>query len=615
MTMKRLFTLAVTFFAIIGLASVAFAANKVTMSSDKPNIPYSECEEGGAVTLSMDDGTSIHEGDVITLTLSNKVTVCGNIDLYLELADDGGEALGSNVNNPVVTTDGAGILDVVFQAVDVADGVALNDGVDDYDLGLRIQASDGSRFINLTLVKRNLTTNALTVNPADDTHITFIAADSSAELIIKLFDQKTNMIWEPAVDANGVVIDPNVYADFITDFPGDEGDNVMCIDTATDNFTGDYVYAVPSSSPTSNPYQLSFFGDYIIAQMVSAVTYDVAPSCKDEICRYVAIESGVDQEGKVIPADGVFDFGDYDTADCTYSMEDRWNSDGYCDLLVNGDNRKYGNGILFSKDGDTFSNGDQFRVTMTVRVGTTADPDEVEFNNNAVGKYWTTSNEQGNCSCSADDISAQAAVGIFGWTGTDQTEMQADFTVTAAEEDYGAILFDLPQINLGIDDVVAGQKVYLDVTVAKLPCGAVKSVTICLAELIADCPSLTVSAVAIDGIAFIGDRQLTNVLHGYLGRLPGTVIGSTLTYPFVPGIDDPGFFTGLVINNMSTSDADLTITVFDKNGGSAVYSTTLNAGLQFVKTLDDMEGSLVDGTPALNRDQSGYVTVSAIVAE
>jgi hypothetical protein len=74
------------------------------------------------------------------------------------------------------------------------------------------------------------------------------------------------------------------------------------------------------------------------------------------------------------------------------------------------------------------------------------------------------------------------------------------------------------------------------------------------------------------------------------------------------------FFTGLVINNTSTSDADLMITVTDNAGGSASYSTSLNAGLQWVNTLDSIEGSLVDGATPLNKELSGYVNVAATVA-
>jgi hypothetical protein len=316
----------------------------------------------------------------------------------------------------------------------------------------------------------------------------------------------------------------------------------------------------------------------------------------------------LDQDGEVIDATGIFDFGNYDAGVCGDPTEDRWTSVGLCGSPT------LGNGILFSKTGDTFNNGDEFRVTMTVRVGATADPLEAIFSNNAVANYWTTSNEQGNCSCSATSVVAQATGVGFAWSGVaDQTEIQADFLITPTEDGFGAILFDLPQIDVDVENVAAGQRVYLDVTIEKLPCGIVKSETICLAELIADCPAAA-GAVTIDGIAFIGDRQLTNVLHGYLGRMGNIVPTTNLTFPYVPAINDPGFFTGLVINNTSTSDADLMITVTDNAGGSASYSTSLNAGLQWVNTLDSIEGSLVDGATPLNKELSGYVNVAATVA-
>jgi hypothetical protein len=543
MTMKRILTWAVTVFAVMGLASVAFAANTVTMSSDKPNIPYSECEQGGAVTLSMDDGTIMHEGDVLRLTLTNNVTVCGNIDYYLRLNTLGNLVLATG-NEPVISTTAGGIIQVADGGVNFGAAAALVSATDGftYDVGFWVRATDGSRFITLTLAKRALIDNlAVPVVPtvtADITHpftIEFQAFLPADQMIVKLFDEKNSAAW--FFEEADPVAAPNVYDDPITD-AGDEGDNVLCIDTATQNFTGAYVYAVPSSQPIDNAYQLTFFGDYIIAQMVSAVAYNVEPACKDDICQLLAIEQGLDQDGEVIDATGIFDFGNYDAGVCGDPTEDRWTSVGLCGSPT------LGNGILFSKTGDTFNNGDEFRVTMTVRVGATADPLEAIFSNNALANYWTTSNEQGNCSCSATSVVAQATGVGFAWSGVaDQTEIQADFLITPTEDGFGAILFDLPQIDVDVENVAAGQRVYLDVTIRKLPCGIVKSETICLAELIADCPAAA-GAVTIDGIAFIGDRQLTNVLHGYLGRMGNIVPTTNLTFPYVPAINDPGFFYG-----------------------------------------------------------------------
>ena len=617
MTNKKLFTLLVTAFAVIGLASAAFAANNCEMSSDKPNIPYSTCEQAGAITLNFDNQTQIHEGDNITLTLSQNVSVCGNIDYFLFLADEGGEGLTSLSTDPVISTTGSASnddIDTFYNGGLVADAAVITDGVDNYAVGFLVQAVDGSRFINITLARRYLTSVAgppvgtVVVDDTTDLEITFDPDDTNDQLIIKIFDEKSQPVF--FFEEGDPVAFPNIYNDDIEDV-GDESDNVLCIDTVTENFTGSYVYAIPASNPTTNPYQITFFGDYIVAQMVAAINFVIEEACKDDICRYVPTESGVDQEGSPIPATGIFDFGSYLPGVCDLT-QDRWTSAGYCDLYASGDANTYGNGIMIYREGDTFDNGDQYRISMTVRVGATADPTEVVFNNLGTNSFWTTSNEQGNCSCSTTSVVANNTGVGWVWTDGTATSMYADFTVTAAETGFGAILLDLAAATVDLDNVSPGQRVYLDVTLYKLPCGIVQSATICLSELIAACPSLTTATVAIDGIAFIGDRVLEHVLHGYLGRLPGLVPGATLTYPYVPAINDPGFFTGFVVNNVGGSDVTLTITITDNVGGTATASMTLSSGLQMVNTLENL--TLVDGSPALNRDLSGYVTVTAVAA-
>lgn len=610
MRKATVFTVLVTFMAVLGMAGLAFAANSVTLQSDKPITPKSACGQAGSISMVADNLTIIHEGDVIQFLLDDGATVCGNIDFYLELADEGEESDFANTLAPVQATGGVNdLFDVTFAGTDFGPGIALTDAGSVYSVGFRVQASDGSRFINMTLARRHDNIGTVSVVSTANTTIQYVGNSAENLLTIKLFDGNdlAAYFFEPADRTNA----PTVYDDDIAD-AGDEADNILCTNTL--NFNSSLLHAIPDSNPTDNQFQINFLGDYIIQQLVSSQDFKIEAACKDDICQLVAINSGVDQAGNDIPATGNFDFGDYDTGSCS-AVADRWTSTGYCTSTL------IGNGLKIYKDGDTFDTGDQYRVTMTVRAGGSADATKALFTAAAPDQaFWTSDNEADNCDCDSAGLTTTAAASTawvaYGGTNlNDLTAIRGTYTVADAQNTMNTILLDLANVQLDLDNVAAGEKVYIDVTFEKLPCGAVATETICIAELTSSCP--TTAAVTIDGIAFIGDRSLTNVLHGYLGRLYGCSATSSITFPYAPGIDDAGFFTGMGISNTSTVAVNLSFALRDSAAGTATYAPTdsLAAGAMWVNTLDAISADLVDGTTPLDTTLPILVTVSAVSAE
>lgn len=619
MGIKKNFKLCFAVIAMVCLAQVAFAANVVDVNMNKKIVPRSSCEQAGSIALSFDDQTIMHEGDQINFLLNNNATVCGNVDFYLKLTDTnkgvggGNDAtgIGDDANQPVRTTQGNNDNFIVtFNGVAQADdsGIFTDTNYGDgskVDFGFRVQATDGSQFVYMTLGWRAL---AALTNPTKAIY-TFTADSSSSntikynmdpnnqasKLIVQFFDEATNSmyLWE---EANGSSA-PNVYDDDIGD-AGDEADNVLCLNLSNTG-SATTVSAIPESKPLNSNYQLTFVGDYIITQIVSTVSYKVEAACKDNTCLEVAVVSGVDQELNSVAASGQFDFGDYTSGTCTDATADRWTSSGYC----NSSSGALGNGILFYKDGSSFDQNDEFRVTMTLLVGTTQDYNYARFSATDVESAFYTggskSSSNANCSCSMTGISSstsgasvtyvQAGGNNWNWYNPssvatkNQTSKTAVFQINSeAQAAKGGILIDLDPVQLGIGKVSVGEKVYLNVNVQKLPCGTVASANICLAELISTCTD------------------------------PASL--AQLTFPFVtpasPDTSVDPFWSGICITNTSSDSVTVQLVFYDTEGGMGTFTDTLAAQGMIRTTFGAMVADTTkwtDGTTALNPQKYAFM--------
>lgn len=624
MRKKILFTMMVTFIAAFCLVGSAMAAQQVTNFSDKPIEPKSSCSQAGSISLQFPINTTMHEGDTIRYLLSSGAKVCGNIDYFLQLANNGQMVVVNGAGDPVqVTNNNAGLFDIqVLQdnAALVAGALTVDGGAGDAAaVGLLVSAVDGADTISMTLARKDLVTNVVSIisSTVAGDHafaIQYVANDPNENLTIKFFD-KNNLaafFFEPA----DRLLAPTVYDDDIAD-AGDTADNVLCVNTV--NYTGSSLYAIPESRPVSNLYQMTFLGDFIVQQLVSAVNYKVETVCKDAICNLIPLVASVDQQGNNVPANGKFDFGTYTDAFPLANLTvDRWSSTGYCGTNAN----LLGNGVIFYKDGATFSAGDQFKVTMTVRVGSLANGQKITFDAAEPTDYLTVKGNGPNCNSSDNpgaansNFAATAASTAWAFAGVPAANQNTVIsgTYTIVDNKKGALMFDLPALTMTLANVTAGEKVFLDITVSKLPCGGpIASNTICLGELVNTCP-FTVNA-SIDGIAFIGDPALTRVLHGYLAR---QAAGNALFFPYAPAMESSDFFTGISIDNTGATAVNLTVLFKDANGGTATYTQNgLAAGNMWVTTLDALMGTpnFVDGVTPLDTTQSMTVNVTAVTAQ
>jgi hypothetical protein len=361
--------------------------------------------------------------------------------------------------------------------------------------------------------------------------------------------------------------------------------------------------------------------------MGAAVTYQVALACKDISCPSVPLTSTVDQAGKPIAASMVFDMGDYDTsASKTDTRGDRFIttvSDGICNYASAGNGTStFGNGVRIYKSGSTFEESEVYRITMKVipSGATTGNASVAYWMAQAPEKSYRTVATTTDTFCDALPAAGNA---ITSWTNawdyvpnTNSTQIQAQYTISSTDistYQMGGFLFDLPPIKIGSSATV-GQTINVKVDFELMPCGEVATKTICAANLIASCAA-DPSSVNIDGVAFIFDKDLAKLLHGYLGRLPATStchkMGSTLTFPYVPSLAGD-YWTGIVLNNMGASAINLTLTVHDSAGGTATTTTSLNGGQQYSTVVNVIKDSLTNGATPLNQSLDNYITVTAV---
>jgi hypothetical protein len=566
MKKTKFFTLLVTALSVLALTGTAFAAGAVSIQTTVPNIPKSICEQAGTITMSADNGTAIHTGDVVEYTLNNNVTVCKEIDFFLAFADEDGEAISTNTADPVHSTGPGGTFTVVAYGAGFSIGLAnelIGPDGDEWELGFRVKASDGDQIVTCTFGRRKVVDNGgpaalgefVALITGDGFDLTFTPGDVSDLLNIKLFDKKTTAGY--FYEESDPELAPNVYDEAI-----EEEDNVLCIDTLTDNFTGEYVYSTPDSKPLDVDYKWSFNINPQIAHILAAQNYAVSYPCKHD-CPQVAIDVTYDQYGNPIDPPTQYDPGDFDSGVC--GVTNRWDSVSTCDTSE-------GVGVLAYNASANLSSGTQYFMTLEILVNGETSTDAVWSGAGAVG-YWTDDDDHGNCRCTDP---APAAIGE-GWTlsATDTLLTSSNFT---SDGSTNAVMVDLPPVDIDYEDLNPGDEITVVVSFMKFPCGTLVQDEICIGRIVSECPS-----VASDCYK--------------------------LTFPYTVGAADASWWGGVALTNLTDVAGDATITFYDMNGGNATYDVSVGAHQQSVFTLSSIEGSLVMGSPALNTSVGGYFEV------
>jgi hypothetical protein len=567
MKKTKFFTLWVTMLSVLALTGTAFAAGAVSIQTTVPNIPKSVCEQAGTITMSADNATAIHEGDVVEYTLNNNVTVCKEINFFLALADEDGEAISTTTTDPVHATGPNNVFTIAAFGGGYSIGVGnelLGPDADEWELGFRVRAGEGDQIVTLTFGRRMVVDNgavgpravgefvALIDGDGFDLLFDTAAGDVSDLLNLKLFDKKTTagFFYEPSDPDNF----PNVYDEGI-----EQDDNVLCIDTLTANFTGEYVYSTPDSKPLDVAYKWSFNINPQIAHILAAQNYAVGYPCKHD-CPQVAIDVAYDQYGNPIDPPTQYDPGDFDPGVC--AVTNRWDSVHTCD-------ESEGVGVLAYNASANLSSGTEYFMTLEILVNGETSTDAVWSGAGATA-YWTDDDDLGNCRCTDP---APAAIGE-GWT-LSAVDTLLTSTNFISDGSTNAVMVDLPPVDIDYEDLNPGDEITVLVSFMKFPCGTLVEDEICIGRIVSECPS-----VASDCYK--------------------------LTFPYAVGAADVSWWGGVAVTNLTDVAGDVTITFYDMNGGNATYTTTIGAHNQSVFTLSSIEGDLVMGTPALNTAVGGY---------
>jgi hypothetical protein len=585
MSKKRGFTLFLAIIAVAFMAQVAFAANQVNVTMNKKIVPKTACEQAGSVALNLDNQTVMHIGDQINLLLNNGAEVCGTMDYYLMLTNNAGP-IGDDPINPVRTSNGgADRFTILYNGAPMPFGPFVVTEADlvtttTNELGLRIVVNTNQKsMVYLTLGRRiTATTNIADYpvgkfisNSAENIDLRFDAASTDSLLIIQFFDRNhsvlsaTNYFYEKPKDSV-------LYTNDLKAVDGsDDKDNVLCLNLL--KVTQSLVQAIPESVPLNSNYQLQYVGDFIIAQILGNVSYNVGPACKDATCLEVSLTAGLDQEGNNTPADGLFDFGNYGV--CSSKTEDRWTSVGYCTASSRGSLN--GNGILFYQSVN-FSQNDEYEIKITLKDSSAdgANSEYAYFTATAPNDVFMVPGQKTSTglNCSSCGAAGLAAVTdgpqTQTWSSNDPatpTVLTGKITIGSEEISLGGILIDLPGVQLNLKKVSDGDKITATVVVSKLPCGQIATATVCLAELVGICTPMPAS------------RQLL--------------------FPFVTPFDvtdaDP-FWTGIAISNVSMKPIKVTLKFYDTAGGTGTYVEDLASQGMLRTTVGDIKDKLNAGS-------------------
>jgi len=542
MRRKGIFTLLTATCMVLAFAAMSFAANQVFLKTTVPNIPKSTCYQAGSTTMEMDNGTTIREGDVIQFTLNNKVTACKNLNLFLVLGSGdistSNGSLSADATLPVSASDAANVLDY-----SVALGAAEN------RMGFVVRATDADtpagQIITMTL--RQIDADGVLVGLNTNRLVTFDTSAATTpdddKLVIKLFDNKTTAGAWFKLDADG-----DYDAAIVT------GDNVLCIDTLTQDFPDEYVQETPDSIPSNPAERLNFSGDYRIAHILAEQAYSLF-ACKNATPGHIVL-------GKT----------DQDTDSCvSFDFE---TTAGYCT------DHKASRFVL--KASQPFEVTD-YIVKMEILVNGIPGANGVYWSSVApsFGHFATTTTTGGACASDAS-IGPFADQDYFLANGDDATPVAINPGCAGVDDDAKAVtivtdptaLFvfgdsylyiNFPPFNYNLAEVHSGDAVSVKVTISKSTCGVVTTQTI---------------PIGVFGCVVT----------------PPT-LGSTLRFPYFTSLSADAFWNGIAIINTSSAGGTAKLTAHEKDGTVCESPViTVAAGSMFVDLLENISWNKTSGS-------------------
>jgi len=542
MKRKSIFTILAAVFMVLAFSAMAFAANQVFMKTTVPNIPKSTCWQAGTDTMEIDSLTTMQEGDVITYTLNNKVTVCKALDFFVTFANTAG-VLDLTGTLPVSTTAGA-----------------ITAAAAGQQWGFIVQAPAGSQIITLTLRQVITATGVL----AADTNLrmTFTGTALTDKLVVKLFDGKTGVFATSGILKYTAA---NTYFTAVV-----AGDNTLCIDTLTQDYLGEYVVNTPNSVPELVGDKLNFSGDYTIAHIMTAVDYSVV-TCKGVQCGNIILgttgqtSTCVSFDYEVIGNGGTNGYCSTHTAltgtvpkfiiqasqpfeVTTYSMT--------ADILVNGS--LAAKGVYWSNTVPAYNASATSQCGALGAPATGALPGAITYTY-ADG----TSVGIAPMAAAASNCTVVAAAKATRW------QMAAAAGLFAAGQYY--LQIDLPPFVYNLAEINAGDVVTIRLTLTKGTCGSVVK-DLCIGTFASTCPTAAVG----------GGMQLCPYV---------TSLAAGDTY-----------WNGIaIVNNHATAASTVTLTAYKNDGTTATFTTpSIAAGRMYVSLVSAIPwvGTAPTGVPA-----------------
>jgi len=546
MRRKGIFTILMSAFMVLAFTAMAFAANQVFMKTTVPNIPKSICYQAGTDTMEFDSLSSMVEGDVITLTLNNNVTVCKALDFFVTFATTAG-VLDTTGALPVSTTAGA-----------------ITAAVTGQQWGFRVQAPMGSQIITLTLRQVITATGVL----AADTNLrmTFTGTALTDKLVVKLFDGKTGVFATSGILKYTAA---NTYFTAVT-----AADNALCIDTLTQDYLGEYVVNTPNSVPELVGDKLNFSGDYTIAHIMAAQTFALV-TCKGATCGNIPL-GATDQTTATCIA---FNYETIGTG-----------ANGYC---TNHTATNLPSGLNVPKFIVQTSQAFDlvpYTVTAEILVNGVAGERGVYWSNTAPA-YKTSPLTTCNTAVGAVAFVGQAylrgdgltaAVPIAPIAGPCAAILPAakavKFTTTAGPLFAAGDFFfelNLPPFNYNLAEVNANDLVTVRVTLAKATCGSV-SFDLCMGTFIDACPVAGPAALRV--------------------------------FPYFTSLTTGSYWNGIALINNNDVDGTVTLTAYEQDGGVGTAVVAVPARGMFVDLLENITwtGAGLGGSKVYIRAVSDY---------
>jgi hypothetical protein len=232
----------------------------------------------------------------------------------------------------------------------------------------------------------------------------------------------------------------------------------------------------------------------------------------------------------------------------------------------------------------------QYMVTMEVLVNGASGDNGVYFSDDPLqsGAYDTSTDACLMTGMMSHTASYYTAVGAPATPEAQSTLCTVAFAgravrmVTAASslgigttQDY--LAFDLPWFNYQLDMIAEGDVVTIMVTLTKVPCGTVFSGEFNIGTF--GCPTTPVTPT------------------------------SCIYFPYFTeiGADADAYWDGIVITNMASTDATVTITVYEADGDVGTATVTVNSMSQYVNLLSN----ITFATSGTLGDSSCYVQANA----